>query len=118
MGWRTWRGPEAIKKVEAAQRAALRTVGREIVAAAKLQVPLEDGDLQASGVVLRSRSKTPTVRLRFGGPLAPYAVKWHERPAKFQRGRKRRYLGDPFNAIAPRRLPEETARESRKVLKR
>ena len=27
----------------------------------------------------------------------PYAVRWHEEPANFQRGRKNKYLEDPCN---------------------
>lgn len=118
MPWREWRGPEVIKKVEAAERAALRTVAREILAAAKQEVPLDDGDLLASGKILRSRAKVPIVRIRFGGPQVAYAVRWHEAPAEFKGGRKRRYLADPFNRIAPQRVPQEMRREFRMKLGR
>ena len=100
MSWAVWRGAEAKKLADKAERAALRTVGRRIMAEAKKQVPHDSGALESSGKVVRSRAKIPTVKLVFGGKAAPYAVKWHERAAHFRGGRKRRYLADPFNEIA------------------
>lgn len=102
--WIQWRGAEAGRLAREAQYRALNGVARRILAEAKKQVPLDEGDLSDSGKLMRSRAREPTVRIRFGGPEAEYAVKWHEIPSRFvtfQHGRKRRYLADPFNAIAP-----------------
>jgi len=100
MSWQLWRGEEAKAIARKAEIEALRETGEDILRAARAEVPFQDGDLLRSGRIERSRAKKPTVRIIFGGPAAPYAVKWHERPAQFRHGRKRRYLADPFNRHA------------------
>lgn len=118
MPWVRWRGAAAKKKAREAGMQALLRTGRVIMEASKRQVPLDDSALQDSGKVKRSRAKAVTVRLVYGGKAAPYAVKWHERPAKFKRGRKRRYLADPFNLLAYRTLRREIRRSWRQRFSR
>ena len=63
------------------------------------QVPLQDGDLMRSGIV--TPMADGRVAVSFGGgpgtgqSVIPYAKRWHEESANFQKGRKRHYLRDP-----------------------
>lgn len=109
MGWLGWRGAEVKQMYDAAARTALQTVGKEIIEAAKKDVPELAGDLKDSGKATKSRSKVPSTLLSFGGKGVPYAVRWHENPegVQFKRGRKKRFLADPFNRLAERRVRQE-----------
>lgn len=49
-------------------------------------------------------------------PRVPYAIRWHEKDANFQKGRKKRYIADPFNRIAEDRLRKEMRKEGRNKL--
>lgn len=113
--WTLWRGEEAKKLHRQAAIKALVRTAQAVLIPARGQVPLDQGDLRDSGRVVRSRAKNPRVLIMFGGPKAPYAVKWHERPANFRNGRKNRYLADPFNRVAPARMPAEVLRAMREV---
>lgn len=58
---------------------------------ARKQVPIDTGALSRSGMV-DSDGLQATVSFD-----TPYAVRWHEQAANFQRGRKNKYLEDPCN---------------------
>ena len=61
--------------------------------ASKAQVPLDTGALMASCQVdVNADGSQGTVSYD-----TPYACRWHEENANFQRGRKRKYLEDPLN---------------------
>ncbi len=118
MSWLGWRGAEVKQIYDAAARAALQTVGKEIIAEAKTEVPLLAGDLKDSVKATKSRRKKPSTLLSFAGP---YAIRWHEnrsglgpRRARFKQGRKKRYLADPFNRLAERGVREEYRAEIRR----
>jgi hypothetical protein len=106
--WIGWRGDELKRLYAEAAPPALLTVGKEILAAAKEEVPEDSGDLRDSGRVTKSRkgAATPSALISF---RSQYAKRWHENPegVVFKRGRKKAYLRDPFDRIAPRRVPEE-----------
>ena len=64
-----------------------------LAARSKEQVPLDSGMLKASCVVdVNADGSQGTVSYD-----TPYAVRWHETNANFQRGRKMKYLEDPLN---------------------
>lgn len=109
MGWLNWRGSEVKQMYDAAARAALQTAGKEIIEAARKEVPERSGDLKDSGKATKSRRKVPSTLLSFGGKGVPYAVRWHENPegVQFKRGRKKRFLADPFNRMAERLVRQE-----------
>lgn len=79
----------------------VKTCGREATWAAldyllsesRKQVPLDQGTLLNSGYVDVNADGTEGVI----GYDTPYAVRWHEEHANFQRGRKNKYLEDPAN---------------------
>lgn len=58
----------------------------------KEQVPLDQGTLKNSCAVDVNDDLQGTVSYD-----TPYAVRWHETNANFQRGRKMKYLEDPLN---------------------
>lgn len=81
--------------------AAVKAGGRKATWAAldvlarhsKEQVPLDTGALMASCAVdVSSDGLEGTISYD-----TPYAVRWHEENANFQRGRKKKYLEDPMN---------------------
>lgn len=121
MGWKIWRGPGVKKALDLAEWDTLFTVAGEIVQSADKQVPNRDDDLRTSARITKSRAKSEKrVNMSYGNRKTPYALRWHEsnrmqvkgpggRPSKwkavkFRRGRKKKYLRDPFVAIAPKRL--------------
>lgn len=59
----------------------------------KAQVPLDTGALMASCTV----DVSPDGMQGTVSYDTPYAVRWHEEHANFQRGRKNKYLEDPAN---------------------
>lgn len=64
-----------------------------LAARSKEQVPLDTGALKASCVVdVNADGSQGTVSYD-----TPYAARWHEQDANFQRGRKKKYLEDPLN---------------------
>lgn len=64
-----------------------------LAARSKEQVPLDSGALKASCVVdVNADGSQGTISYD-----TPYAVRWHEEQANFQRGRKNKYLEDPLN---------------------
>ena len=64
-----------------------------LASVSKQQVPLDSGALMASCMVdVNEDGSQGTVSYD-----TPYAVRWHETNANFQRGRKMKYLEDPLN---------------------
>lgn len=70
---------------------AVRGCANLLLDEARKQVPIDTGALSRSGAVdcdgLQATVSFDT----------PYAVRWHEQAANFQRGRKNKYLEDPCN---------------------
>lgn len=64
-----------------------------LLSESRKQVPLDQGTLLMSGYVDVNDDGTEGVI----GYDTPYAVRWHEEHANFQRGRKNKYLEDPAN---------------------
>lgn len=98
-----WRGEEAKQRVLDAATAALRDAAEAILTESHKEVPHDTGTLQRSGTV--------TVGQEGGGPVAvvsyntPYARRLHEHPEyRFAKGRKAKYLEDPFKRMAPRAI--------------
>lgn len=117
--WITWNGAEIKAKVREAERLAARDAGHVILEASKTEVPLDEATLQNSGVVFVTRpgENPPQAFITYGGggntglPRIPYAVRWHETSANFQHGRKKSYLRDPFNRLAPTLYPAAVKRQ-------
>lgn len=76
-----------------------------LAARSKEQVPLDTGALKFSCVVdVNEDGSQGTVSYD-----TPYAVRWHENNANFQRGRKMKYLEDPLNDPGVQRVMVQLA---------
>jgi hypothetical protein len=104
--FRSWYGAEILEKMVKAALKAEYYASNAVLTQAKQEVPLDEGPLKNSGIVIyKWQGINPVSCITFGGgkgtgiPKIPYAVRWHENSANFQRGRKRFYLRDPFNRL-------------------
>lgn len=110
MSWKRWRGKELINRVKGLSSKALIDTANAVKAESNQQVPHDEGTLQQTITVMANPANKLEVKIGYGGgglsgfPIVPYAVKWHETPANFQKGRKHNYLRDPFNSIVPTHL--------------
>ena len=91
--------------MDSAAKAAVVKTAYVVLAQAKLEVPLDEGILMRSGMVLVSPREALALIIFGGGagtgmPVIAYAVRWHEVQARFQHGRKYRYLVDPYSRLA------------------
>ena len=106
MGWNRWNGDEILKTVVQGSTKAVRKTCNVVLTASQNEVPLDEGFLLRSGIVIIRYRKNPVGIISYGGgpgtgnPKIPYALRWHENMANFQRGRKWKYLIDPFNRLA------------------
>jgi len=124
-GWKNWKGPEVKLLMAKGARQAVMDTGARVLEASQAEVPLRDGILQKSGVVVMAPGDTPEGCVSYGGgpdtktgnPIVPYARRWHEQSANFQRGRKRFYLKDPFNRLAANELRRNLEKQGRSNLK-
>jgi hypothetical protein len=122
-GWRNWKGQELKAQVLLATRAAVRDTCHVVLEAAKQEVPHDEGTLMRSGMVLMAPDGSPEGVVCFGGgqgtghPIVPYAIRWHENSANFQKGRKRFYLRDPLNRLGKSTLEKALGARLRGVLK-
>ncbi len=122
-GWRNWRGSQLLTAVDVASRTAVQKTCEVVLEAAKQQVPHDEGTLMISGLVLMAPDGSPQGLITFGGgpgtgqPVIPYAVRWHENSANFQKGRKHRYLVDPFNQLAEPTLHKALQMELGRLLR-
>jgi hypothetical protein len=122
MSWKNWRGDELLRKLDDAAKQAVRNTCEVVLEAAKQEVPHDEGTLERSGRVIMAPEE-PAGVICFGGgegtghPIVSYAVRWHENNARFQKGRKRFYLRDPYNRLAAPTLKKALEMELGKVLR-
>lgn len=91
-----WNGDAALKALLRGNEKGLSDCANLILDESRKQVPLDLGTLSASG---QKYSDDHTAIISYD---TPYAVRWHENNANFQRGRKWKYLEDPINDPALR----------------
>jgi hypothetical protein len=102
MGWKNFNTDNAKKAVNDAHERAVSKTLDVIGEASRQQVPFDEGTLANT---LFKEVRDGVGIISFGGgegtglPRVPYAIRWHEDTANFQRGRKNQYLRDPFNAL-------------------
>ncbi len=119
MSW-DWHGEEAKSALLAANRRAVQKTCFVVLAASKLEVPLDEGTLMASGRVFMAPEPNAFGIVSYGGgtgtgfPKVPYALRWHQNEANFQHGRKSGYLVDPFNRLAQPVLRDAIRQEAKK----
>lgn len=86
-----WDDSQARAIVQNGGAAGVRACAHMLLDEARKQVPLDTGALSRSGTV---SSEGLSAVVSFS---TPYAIRWHEESANFQRGRKNKYLEDPVN---------------------
>lgn len=123
MSWASrWYGPAIKSKIKKAAVNTVLKTGDVVLAASKQEVPLDEGFLTRSGVVVLKHENVPVAIISFGGgpgtghPKIPYARRWHEAQANFQHGRKWKYLKDPFNRLASSSMTRILEAELRGIL--
>lgn len=82
--------------VKSGGEAGVRQAAQFLGAESQKQVPLDTGALLRS-MAVDNDGLNATVSYD-----TPYATRWHEQDANFQRGRKKKYLEDPVNDPALR----------------
>lgn len=121
MSWKKWRGNALNRLTEQATSKAINRAAEATLEVALNEVPLDEGTLSESGIVLQNPTNSTEYAVSFGGggktgfAVVPYAVKWHETPANFQNGRKHNYLRDPIKTFAPGAVKSELQKELRKT---
>ena len=121
MGWTRFRGQELIQRTESAMATGLMNAVEAIGAISDQQVPHDEGVLQGSKTIKANPRDKLDVAISYGGgsgtghPRVPYAVKWHETPANFQKGRKSNYLRDPVFQQGPAILRRHLTEQARRV---
>nr|BDD43941.1 hypothetical protein 5 [bacterium] len=105
--WKNWKGRQLLEKFDTVVSNALVDAGNEVGQVSDQQVPHDEGYLQESKFIGKNPTNIMDVRIGYGGggntgfPVVPYALKWHEVPANFQKGRKHNYLKDPVDQVGP-----------------
>ena len=92
----TWDGSKVLNEVSKKAERAVRAAANYVLDESRKQVPIDTGALSRSGAV-SSEGNIAAVSYD-----TPYAIRWHEQQANFQRGRKNKYLEDPINDGAVR----------------
>lgn len=87
----TWDGSKVLNEVSKKTERAVRAAANYVLDESRKQVPIDTGALSRSGAV-SSEGNIAVVSYD-----TPYAIRWHEQQANFQRGRKNKYLEDPIN---------------------
>ncbi len=101
MSWENWKGDKLIRDTESGMEDALMSGLENVGSEADQQVPHDKGWLQRSKTIKKDPNSLKAY-IGYGGggvsgyPIVPYALKWHEVPASFQKGRKNNYLRDPI----------------------
>jgi hypothetical protein len=122
MAWKNWRGNELMRLLNNGAVRAVNKTGEVILAAAKTEVAHDEGTLENTGIVVMASNNIPACVVTFGGgpgtgfPVVPYAIRWHEKQANFQRGRKWKYLRDPLNRLVESTLQAALLHEMRLFL--
>lgn len=121
--WKNKRFNELKKRVRQSAERGLWNAAQSIKSDVLQEVPHDEGTLSASVGVFRNPSDKMEVVISAGGgngtglPAVPYAIRWHENPANFQKGRKHNYVRDPVKrAQSDQRVLRAVAQELSKTL--
>lgn len=99
--WKNKRFKELKKRVRDKTQRGLLNAADSIKTDILQEVPHDEGTLEGTvGVFVNPNNKMEVAVSAGGGngtgmPMVPYAIRWHEDPANFQKGRKHNYVRDP-----------------------
>jgi hypothetical protein len=114
MSWKDWKGVQAEKMFVDYSNKVVDQALQAVGTLSDQQVPHDEGTLSISRTV---KVEDGVGKIGYGGgpgtghPIVPYAIKWHEESANFQKGRKHNYLRDPFNQNFARLLRDAVIKE-------
>ena len=121
MSWKAFHGRRLIQRTEDALADGVMNATEAIGAISDQQVPHDEGTLQGSKSIKANPRNKLQAAISYGGgagtgfPRVPYAVKWHEEDANFQKGRKTNYLRDPVFQNGPSILRNHLQQQARRV---
>ena len=121
MSWSKWNGTNLLINTRTAISKAVEDAAEVVKGVALQQVPHDEGTLSQSIDVTQNPNSELNYVIHAGGgpgtgfPRVPYAFRWHENPANFQKGRKSKYIRDPLFMQGPPALSRNLLRELRKV---
>lgn len=122
MSWKSWHGDKVIRDFEQACKESLENAAEATGSYIDSStVPHDEGILQGSKTI-RLDPNDIRVWMGYGGggisgkPKIPYARKWHETPANFQKGRTHNYLRAPWNTKFPQNLKQNLQRFGLRVI--
>ncbi len=111
--WEKWNGKQVEKEFNKLAGKAVQNAVEVTGEVSDSQVPHDTGELSQSRFIDRDPDNELKTWIGYGGggntglALVPYARKWHETPANFQKGRKSQFLRDPVKQVLPRALMTE-----------
>ena len=116
--WRNKRFRELKKRVRQKTERGLFNAAQSIKSEVLQEVPHDEGILSSTVDVFVNPNNKMEVVISAGGgngsgmPAVPYAIRWHENPANFQKGRKHNYVRDPVKrAKSDQRVLRAIAKE-------
>ena len=121
MSWTTWNGQRLIQRTDEVMAQGVNNAVEAIGSISDQQVPHDEGILQGSKAIRSNPRNKLQVSISYGGgagtgfPRVPYAVRWHENSASFQKGRKSNYLRDPVFVNGPAILRRSLQQQARRV---
>lgn len=105
--WKSWNGNILNSKLEQAIEKGIDDTLNQIHAQSLQEVPHDTGWLSQS-IITRVKGREGFISAGGGAgtgfPKVPYAIKWHEVPANFQKGRKNNYIRDPLHSVGNKNL--------------
>lgn len=117
MSWAKWNGAKVIKEFRKECSDAMLKAGQRMEVQVLQEIPHDEGTLQDTVTTMLDPANDLTVVVAAGGggasgmPEVPYAIKWHENNANFQKGRKNNYIRDPLKQVMPKAIREELTKK-------
>lgn len=121
MSWDRWDGDKLKRLTEKQMSQALKEAAEATLGEALKLVPHDIGTLQETGMTKVNPNDPLDVVISFGGGFGtpftkvPYAVKWHEVPANFQKGRQHNYLKQPIDNFAPNAVRKQMIKKAKRL---
>jgi len=121
MSWSKWNGANLLINTRVAISKAVEDTGYVVKGVVLQQIPHDEGTLSQSVDVTQNPNSELNYVIHAGGgpgtgfPMVPYAFRWHENEANFQKGRKSKYVRDPLFMQGPPALSRNLINELRRV---
>lgn len=120
-GWKNWKGKKITAETEQAFSEGLLEGMTAVGEISDSQVPHDTGHLSETKTILVDPNNHLHVQLGYGGggqsrfPEVPYAIRWHENRANFQKGRKANYVRDPIRQHGAKKIKAALNKKAKQV---